>query len=80
MRVKEVQISNGTLEIPEKIKRFLNTENGDMVRFETNDDGSVTIRRKETITNLKGILKKGETPELHANGAYQFNGSSKTGS
>jgi len=36
----------------------------------------VTIRKKETIADLKAIIKKGETPNLHADAKYQFETSS----
>lgn len=77
MRTKELKISNGTLDLPKEILSYLNLKDGETVRLEANEDGSVTIRKQETIANLKGIIKKGETPELHANGAYQFETSSK---
>lgn len=77
MRVTDKKVSNGTLELPQEILAYLNLKNGETVRLECNEDGSVTIRKKDTIANLKGIIKKGETPELHANGIYQFRTSSK---
>lgn len=77
MRTTEKKVSNGTLDLSQEILSYLNLKDGETVRLEANEDGSVTIRKKETITNLKGIIKKGETPELHANGNYQFITSSK---
>lgn len=77
MRTKEKKVSNGTLELPQEILNYLNLKDGESVLLETNEDGSVAIRKKDTIANLKGIIRKGETPDLHANGAYQFETSSK---
>lgn len=77
MRKEEVIVSNGTLEIPQKIRSSMNLKDGETVLFEANEDGSITIRKKDTIANLKGIIKKGENPDLHANGSYQFETSSK---
>lgn len=77
MRTTEQKVSNGTLELPQEIFSYLNLKDGEIVLLETNEDGTVTIRKKETIANLKGIIKKGDTPELHPNGAYQFEISSK---
>lgn len=77
MRTSEKKVSNGTLELPQEILSYLNLKDGETVLLEPNEDGSVTIRKKETIANLKGIIKKGDTPELHANGAYQFETSSQ---
>ncbi len=73
----EKKVSNGTLELPQEILNYLNLKDGESVLLETNEDGSVAIRKKDTIANLKGIIKKGETPDLHANGDYQFETSSK---
>lgn len=73
----EKKVSNGTLNLPQEIISYLNLKDEEIVRFESNKDGSVTIRKKETIANLKGIIKKGETPDLHANGDYQFETSSE---
>lgn len=77
MRMEEVIISNGILEIPQNVRSSMNLKDGETVLLESNEDGSITIRKKDTITNLKGIIKKGETPNLHANGSYQFETSSK---
>lgn len=76
MRTKEIRVSNGTLKLPHEILTYLNLKDGETAHIETNEDGSIIIRKKETIASLKGIIKKGETPELHANGAYQFETSS----
>lgn len=77
MRTSENKVSNGTLKIPQEILSKLNLKDGETVLFESNEDGTVTIRKKETIASLKGIIKKGDTPELHPNGDYQFETSSK---
>lgn len=77
MRTIEKKVSNGTLDLPQEILSCLNLKDGETVLLEANEDGSVTIRKKDTIANLKGIIKKGETPDLHANGAYQFETSSQ---
>lgn len=79
MKAEKVRILNGTLKIPQKIQSSLNLKDGEAVLLEPNEDGSVTIRKKDTIANLKGIIKKGETPEVHVNGFYnlQFETSSK---
>lgn len=76
MRIKEKKVSNGTLDLSQEILSYLNLKDGETVRLEANEDDSVTIRKKETIADLKGIIKKGETPDLHANGNYQFDTSS----
>ncbi len=77
MRTIEKKVSNGTLILPQEILSYLKLKDGERVSLETNEDGSVTIRKKETIADLKGIIKKGETPDLHANGNYEFKTSSK---
>lgn len=77
MRTKQINVSNGTLDLPQDILSYLNLKDGEIVLLEPKDDGSVTIRKKETIAKLKGIIKKGETPHLHANEGYQFETSSK---
>lgn len=79
MRTIEKKISNGTLDLSQEILSNLNLKDGETVILETNEDGSVTIRKKDTIANLKGIIKKGETPDLYANRAYQFETTSKRG-
>lgn len=76
MRTKEKKVSNGTLDLSQEILSYINLKDGETVRLEANEDGSVTIRKKETIANLKGIIRKGETPNLNANGEYLFNRSS----
>lgn len=77
MRTKEIKVSNGSLDLSDEILSYLNLKDEKTVVLEANDDGSVTIRKKETIASLKGIIKKSETPEIHTNGAYQFETSSK---
>ncbi len=77
MRTTEIKVSNGTLDLPQEILSYLNLKDGETVLLEANEDGSVSIRKKETIASLKGIIKKGETPDLHTNGAYIFEASSK---
>jgi antitoxin component of MazEF toxin-antitoxin module len=76
MRTKEKKVSNGTLDLSQEILSYLNLKEGETVRLEANEDGSVTIRKKETIADLKAIIKKGETPNLHADAKYQFETSS----
>lgn len=76
MRTKQINVSNGTLDLPQDILSYLNLKDGETVLLEPNEDGSVTIRKKDTIANLKGIIKKGETPHLYANEGYQFETSS----
>ncbi|MDZ7720469.1 MAG: hypothetical protein U5K72_16765 [Balneolaceae bacterium] len=73
----EKKVSNGTLSLPQEILSYLKLKDGETASLEVNEDGSVTIRKKETIADLKGIIKKGETPDLHANGDYEFETSSK---
>ncbi|NBC64696.1 MAG: hypothetical protein GVY07_03385 [Bacteroidetes bacterium] len=79
MRAKEKNVSNGTLDLSQEILSHLNLKDGGTVRLEANKDGSVTIRKKEAITNLKGIIKKGNTPHLHTKTNSQFETSSKGG-
>jgi bifunctional DNA-binding transcriptional regulator/antitoxin component of YhaV-PrlF toxin-antitoxin module len=76
MRANELKVSNGTLALPQEILSYLNLKDGESVILQTKEDGSVSIRRKETIANLKGIIKKGETPDLHADQHYEFNANS----
>ncbi|MCG2589314.1 AbrB/MazE/SpoVT family DNA-binding domain-containing protein [Rhodohalobacter sulfatireducens] len=72
MRAKEKNVSNASLNLPKEILSYLNLKDGETVRLEANEDGSVTIQKKETIANLRGIIKKGKTPNLHADAKYQF--------
>lgn len=77
MRTEEKKVSNGTLSLPQDILSYLDLKDGETASLEANEDGSVTIRKKETIANLKGIIKKGEIPDLHADQHYEFNANSK---
>lgn len=77
MRREAAMISNGTLKLPREVRLHLNIKEKESVFLELNEDGSVTIRRNENISSLKGIVKKGEKPELYANRSYQFEGLSK---
>lgn len=77
MKTEKVRFVRGSLKIPQKIQSSMNLQDGETLLFEPNEDGTVTIRKKDTIANLKGIIKKGETPELHANGDFQFDISTK---
>lgn len=77
MRIEEGKISKGTLELSQKIQSYLKLKEGETVLLEPNKNGTVTLRKKENIAALKGIIRKGKTPELHANGKYQFKNSSK---
>ena len=72
MRTKELKVSNGTLDLPQEILSYLDLKDGEIVILNIKGDGSVSIRKKDTIANLKGIIKKGETPDLHADKHYQF--------
>lgn len=72
MKTEKVRILNGTLEIPQNIRSSMNLKDGETVLLEPNEDGSVTIRKKDTIANLKGIIKKGDTPEVQVNGFYNL--------
>lgn len=72
MKTEKVRILNGTLEIPQKIRSSMNLKDGETVLLKPNEDGSVTIRKKDTIANLKGIIKKGDTPEVQVNGFYNL--------
>lgn len=77
MKTEKVRILNGTLEIPQQIRSSMNLQDGETVLLESNEDGTVTIRKKDTITSLKGIIKKGEIPDTQTRGKYQFETSSK---
>ena len=77
MKTEEVRIKNGTLTLPRRIQSSMNFQDGEAIIVELNEDGTVTIRKKDTIVNLKGIIKKGETLELYNNTGYQFETSSK---
>jgi len=72
MRAKEIKVSNGTLELSQEMISHLQLKDGESVRLETNSNGSVTIRKKETIADLKGLLTKGDNLDLYAHRAYQF--------
>lgn len=72
MKTEKVRILNGTLKIPQNIQSAMNLKDGETVFLETKEDGTLTIRKKDTITNLKGIIKKGETPEVQVNGFYNL--------
>lgn len=72
MKTEKVRILNGSLEIPQNIQSSMNLKDGETVLLEPNEDGTITIRKKDTIANLKGIIKKGETPEIQVNGFYNL--------
>lgn len=72
MKTEQVRILKGSLKIPLNIQSSMNLKDGETLLLEPNEDGSVTIRKKDTIANLKGIIKKGDTPEVHVNGFYNL--------
>lgn len=72
MKAEKVRIKNGAIELPEKVRLSMNLKDDETVLLELNEDGTVTLRKNDTIANLKGIIKKGETPEIQVNGFYNL--------
>ncbi|WP_234571508.1 hypothetical protein [Rhodohalobacter sp. 614A] len=72
MKTEKVRIKNGAIELPEKVRLSMNLKDDETVLLELNEDGTVTLRKNDTIANLKGIIKKGETPEIQVNGFYNL--------
>ena len=67
-----VKILNGTLKLPETIRSTMKVRDGESMLLEPNEDGSITIRRKETFPGNQNNINKGDTPEIHVNRVYNL--------
>lgn len=72
MEYISVKIVNGALELPESIRSSMNLREGEKMVLETNEDGSLTIRKPESIDGIKGLIDKDDIPNIQVNRRYNL--------
>lgn len=81
MKYETVRILNGTLEIPQTIRTSMKLQDGMTLLLEQNEDGTLTVRKKDTTAAMKEFEDKHVSTEIRVNGYYnlQFDTLPKTG-